>query len=120
MNQQVGRSRGRNYAWVVVAVTFLALLTAAGVRSAPGVLMTPLHETLGWSRGDLSLAAAIGIFLYGLVGPFAATSRPFWLPAPWPWSPVLRRSRSDGLNRHQSPPPDRAGLSQRHRIMGRV
>lgn len=72
MSLSAHRWFGQNYAWVVVGVTFLALMTAAGVRSAPGVLMTPLHETLGWSRGELSLAAAIGILLYGLVGPFAA------------------------------------------------
>jgi sugar phosphate permease len=70
----VVRSRplGQNYAWVVAAVTFLALLAAAGLRSAPGVLLTPLHDAFGWERGRLSAAAALGIFLYGLVGPFAA------------------------------------------------
>jgi len=66
------RPFGQNYAWVVAAVTFLALLAAAGLRSAPGVLMTPLHDAFGWDRAALSAAAAIGIFLYGLVGPFAA------------------------------------------------
>jgi MFS family permease len=66
------RPLGQNYAWVVAGVTFLALLAAAGLRSAPGVLMTPLHDAFGWDRARLSLAAAIGIFLYGLVGPFAA------------------------------------------------
>lgn len=66
------RPFGQNYAWVVAGVTFLALLAAAGLRSAPGVLLTPLHETFGWPRAELSAAAAVGIFLYGLVGPFAA------------------------------------------------
>jgi MFS family permease len=66
------RPFGQNYAWVVAGVTFLSLLAAAGLRSAPGVLLTPLHEAFGWDRGRLSAAAAIGIFLYGLVGPFAA------------------------------------------------
>jgi MFS family permease len=66
------RPFGQNYAWVVVGVTFLALLAAAGLRSAPGVLLTPLHDGFGWERGQLSVAAAVGIFLYGLVGPFAA------------------------------------------------
>jgi MFS family permease len=63
---------GQNYAFVVVGVIFLALLAAAGLRGAPSVLMQPLESSLGWSREWTSLAPAIGIFLYGLVGPFAA------------------------------------------------
>jgi len=62
----------RNTAWLVVAVTFLALLVAAGLRSAPGVMMVPLETHFGWDRATISASAAIGIFLYGLVGPFAA------------------------------------------------
>ncbi|GGE15521.1 MFS transporter [Aureimonas endophytica] len=57
---------------VVVAVTFLALLVAAGLRSAPSVLMLPLEQNFGWDRATISFTSAIGIFLYGLVGPFAA------------------------------------------------
>ena len=72
MNIAPRRPFGQNYAWVVAAVTFLSLLAAAGLRSAPGVLLTPLHDAFGWERAELSAAAAIGIFLYGLIGPFAA------------------------------------------------
>ncbi len=61
-----------HYAWVVVAVTFLLLLTAAGVRATPSVLIVPLEEAFGWSRATISFAIAINIFLYGLMGPFAA------------------------------------------------
>ncbi len=66
------RPFGQGYAFVVVAVTFVSLLAAAGLRSAPGVLLTPWHKAFGWDRGLISLAAAVGICLYGLVGPFAA------------------------------------------------
>jgi sugar phosphate permease len=66
------RPFGRNYAFVAAGVIFLALLAAAGLRSAPGVLILPLEKAFGWDRGTISLAAAIGIFLYGLTGPFAA------------------------------------------------
>ena len=66
------RPFGQGYAFVVVAVTFVSLLTAAGLRSAPGVLLTPWHKAFGWDRGLIALAAALGICLYGLVGPFAA------------------------------------------------
>lgn len=66
------RAVGHRYAYVVVAVTFLSLLVAAGLRAAPSVLMLPIQGWFGWSRATVSLAAAVGIFLYGLVGPFAA------------------------------------------------
>ena len=61
-----------HYAWVVAAVTFCVLLTAAGIRSTPGVLMVPLENEFGWSRATISFAVAVNIFLYGLAGPFAA------------------------------------------------
>jgi predicted MFS family arabinose efflux permease len=32
----------------------------------------PLEASFGWDRTTISFAAAVGIFLYGLVGPFAA------------------------------------------------
>jgi MFS family permease len=63
---------GQRYALVVVAMTFLSLLTAAGLRAAPSVLMLPIQSSFGWSRATVSATAAVGIFLYGLVGPFAA------------------------------------------------
>ncbi|HTU61834.1 MAG TPA: MFS transporter, partial [Polyangiales bacterium] len=55
-----------------MAVVFLVLLVGAGLRGAPGVLLQPLERGFGWSRSQTSLAAAVGIFLYGLMGPFAA------------------------------------------------
>jgi sugar phosphate permease len=64
--------RGVHYAWVVVGVTFLLLLVAAGVRATPSVLIVPLEEAFGWSRATISFAVAVNIFLYGLMGPFAA------------------------------------------------
>lgn len=65
-------SRGIHYAWAAVAVTFVLLLVAAGVRATPSVLIVPLEEAFGWSRATISAAVAINIFLYGLMGPFAA------------------------------------------------
>lgn len=63
---------GQKYAFVVAGVAFVALLVAAGLRAAPGVLLVPWEKAFGWDRGVVSLAAAVGIFLYGLMGPFAA------------------------------------------------
>jgi MFS family permease len=63
---------GQNYIFLVVAVVFLALMISAGMRATPGVLILPLESAFGWDRASISLAAAIGIFLYGLIGPFGA------------------------------------------------
>ena len=62
----------QRYAFVVAGVTFVALLTVAGVRSAPSVLIVPWEGAFGWDRSTVSAAAAVGILLYGLIGPFAA------------------------------------------------
>jgi sugar phosphate permease len=61
-----------HYGWVVAAVVFLTMLGAAGIRSAPGVLMVPLERDLGWSRATVSLAVSVNLLLFGLMGPFAA------------------------------------------------
>jgi len=66
------RPFGQNYAFVVAGAIFLALLAAAGLRAAPGVLILPLEKAFHWDRASISLAAGVGIFLYGLTGPFAA------------------------------------------------
>ncbi|HEX4635622.1 MAG TPA: hypothetical protein VH189_05540, partial [Rhizomicrobium sp.] len=65
---------GRHYALAVVIIIFTALLAAAGLRSTPGVLMVPWGQAFGWSRQVISFAAATGIFLFGLTGPFAAAA----------------------------------------------
>lgn len=62
-----------HYAWVIVGVTFLILIAAAGVRSVPSVLIVPLEEEFGWSRATVSLAVSINLLLYGALGPFAAS-----------------------------------------------
>jgi MFS family permease len=59
-------------AWVAAGVAFVALLCAAGFRAAPGVLMVPLQEEFGWSRGLVSLAVGVNLVLFGLTAPFAA------------------------------------------------
>jgi MFS family permease len=65
---------GRHYAIAVTIVIFCALLAAAGLRSTPGVLMVPWEQSFGWSRSSISFAAATGIFLFGITGPFAAAA----------------------------------------------
>src|SRR5438876_8348641 len=61
-----------HYGWIIVAVTFTALLVSAGIRAAPGVLIVPLEEEFHWSRATISFAIGVNLLLYGMVGPFAA------------------------------------------------
>ncbi|GAA5439822.1 MFS transporter [Deinococcus caeni] len=64
--------RGRlYYGWVVVAVTVVALLVAAGARSAPGVFLLPMQEALGLDRGTLSFSASLGLLVFGLAAPLS-------------------------------------------------
>jgi sugar phosphate permease len=61
-----------HYAWIVIAITFVTLIAAAGIRATPTVLMVPLEQDFGWSRASISLAQSINLVLYGLMGPFSA------------------------------------------------
>ena len=63
---------GLHWAWVVAAVSFVAILGAAGFRSVPGVMMNPLHHEFGWSHGVVGLAMSVNMTLFGLTAPFAA------------------------------------------------
>lgn len=65
--------KGRvHYAWIVVAVMFVVILSSVGVRATPGVLIVPLQDAFGWNAAVISGAVSLNILLFGLVGPFAA------------------------------------------------
>jgi MFS family permease len=66
------RNRRLHPAWIVAAVAFLALVGAAGFRSAPSALILPLQHEFGWSLTELSAAVSVNILLFGLTAPFAA------------------------------------------------
>jgi MFS family permease len=57
------------YGWFVVFLSFLANLTAAGIRSAPSVLIHPLEAEFGWSRTEIASAASLNLLLLGLFAP---------------------------------------------------
>jgi sugar phosphate permease len=64
--------RGVHYAWVVAAVTFLAMLTTSAALGLPGAMLQPLSREFGWSTDELSSVFAVRFALFGLLGPFAA------------------------------------------------
>src|SRR5437763_13928104 len=73
MNHAATTTRPRlHYAWIAAAVTFVTLLAAVGAPATPGVILLPLGNEFQWSRATVSSIVSINIFLYGLIGPFAA------------------------------------------------
>jgi sugar phosphate permease len=64
--------RGIHYGWVVVAATFLVLLSTAAAMGMPGVLLRPLMNEFGWSTSAVSGPLSLRLLLYGLMAPFAA------------------------------------------------
>jgi sugar phosphate permease len=64
--------RGIHYGWVMVALTFLTMLSTAAAMGLPGVLIGPLQSEYGWKIGEISGALALRLVLFGLVAPFAA------------------------------------------------
>ncbi|THG32956.1 MFS transporter [Naasia lichenicola] len=66
------RTRRLHPGWLVAAVAFIALVSAAGFRAAPSALMLPLNEEFDWSSSEISAAITVNLLLYGLTAPFAA------------------------------------------------
>ena len=64
--------RPLHYAWLIVIVTFVTLITTAGFRATPGVLIVPLQEEFGWSRATISSGISLGLLMFGLTAPFSA------------------------------------------------
>ena len=66
------QARGVHYGWIVALVTFLTMLATAGAMGAAGVMLKPLQQEFGWSSAQISMALALRLLLYGLMGPFSA------------------------------------------------
>lgn len=64
--------RNIHFAWVIVVVTFMTMLTSAAALGLPGALLQPLSKEFGWNTEQISSALALRFALFGLMGPFAA------------------------------------------------
>jgi MFS family permease len=68
----VSAGRGRvHYAWVVLAVVFVALLAAQGARLAFGAFVAPWERDFQVSRGAISLVSLVSFLVYGLSQPLS-------------------------------------------------
>ncbi len=64
--------------WIGIGVAVLALLYASGLRSMFGVLIAPLEHEFGYDRATLGTLGALGLFLYGAIGPLAGRFAASW------------------------------------------
>ena len=70
--------KGLYFGWIVLAAVVFVMLAASGVRAMFGVFIKPIETDLGWSRQQLSGAAALSLFVVGAVGPTVG-----WLADSW-------------------------------------
>jgi len=56
------------YGWVIVASTFVVMMTAYGVQYTFGVMMPAMQAETGWSREVLAGCFSLYAFVYGLLG----------------------------------------------------
>jgi MFS family permease len=66
-------SKRLHYAWIVAITTFFLLIVSSSTRGVYSLLIEPLMTEFGWSRSVTSVPASVNIFMYGMMGPFAAS-----------------------------------------------
>ena len=62
-----------HYAWAIMAVTFITLISTSFSMAAPGVLMKAIAGEFSWKMVAISSSFAVTLLLFGLVAPFAAS-----------------------------------------------
>ncbi|MBI1728307.1 MAG: MFS transporter [Candidatus Rokubacteria bacterium] len=68
------------YGWIVLAAVVFVMLGASGIRAVFGVFIKPIEAELGWTRQQLSGAAALSLFVLGAVGPMVGWLADVWGP----------------------------------------
>jgi sugar phosphate permease len=55
-----------HYGWIIVALTFLTMLTSSAALGLPGVLLQPLNKEFGWNTEQISSVLALRFERYGV------------------------------------------------------
>ena len=58
------------FGWYVCAASIFIGFVAIGARNSFGVFVVPMSDDFGWSRLTISVAAALGVLVSGVVQPF--------------------------------------------------
>ncbi len=68
------------YGWIVLAAVVFVMLGGSGIRAVFGVFIKPIEAEFGWTRAQLSGAAALSLFVLGAVGPMVGWLADVWGP----------------------------------------
>jgi MFS family permease len=68
------------YGWIVLAAVVFVMLGGSGIRAVFGVFIKPMEAEFGWTRAQLSGAAALSLFVLGAVGPLVGWLADVWGP----------------------------------------
>jgi MFS family permease len=68
------------YGWIVLAAVVFVMLGGSGIRAVFGVFIKPIESEFGWTRAQLSGAAALSLFVLGAVGPTVGWLADIWGP----------------------------------------
>jgi MFS family permease len=68
------------YGWIVLIAVVFVMLAGSGIRAVFGVFIKPIEAEFGWTRQQLSGAAALSLFVLGAVGPTVGWLADIWGP----------------------------------------
>jgi MFS family permease len=68
------------YGWIVLAAVVFVMLGGSGIRAVFGVFIKPIEAEFGWTRQQLSGAAALSLFVLGAVAPMVGWLADIWGP----------------------------------------
>ena len=68
------------YGWIMLIAVVFVMLAGSGIRAVFGVFIKPIEAEFGWSRAQLSGAAALSLFVLGAVGPMVGWLADVWGP----------------------------------------
>jgi MFS family permease len=69
-----------HYGWILLAAVVFVVLAGSGIRAVFGVFIKPIEAEFGWTRQQLSGAAALSLFVLGAVGPAVGWLADIWGP----------------------------------------
>lgn len=67
-----------HYAWIILSLCFVTLLSAQGVRFSFGAFVTPWEDDFGVSRGTVTFISFVSFLLYGVTQPLVGRLADTW------------------------------------------